>query len=62
MAEAKGQAELERTNEELHKRAPSLFHKSIVTVDLVDDSAEEVLQTITGAFASAGGGLTTPST
>lgn len=43
--------------QELHKRAPALFHKSIVTVDLVNDSAEEVLQTITGSFASAGGGL-----
>jgi len=42
---------------ELMQRAPMLFQKTIVVVDLVKDSAEEVLSTVTGAFASSSTGV-----
>lgn len=42
---------------ELMQRAPLLFQKTIVVVDLVKDSAEEVLSTVTGAFASSSAGV-----
>ena len=37
-------------------RAPRLFRKAIVSVDIVTDSAEDVLETLTSCFASAGAG------
>ncbi len=42
---------------ELMQRAPLLFQKTIVVVDLVKDSAEEVLSTVTGCFASSASGV-----
>ena len=42
---------------ELSQRAPLLFHKTVVTVDLLKDSAEEVLSTVTGCFASTTSGV-----
>jgi hypothetical protein len=42
---------------ELMQRAPMLFQKTIVVVDLVTDSAEDVLSTVTGAFASSSTGV-----
>ncbi|GMH71919.1 hypothetical protein TL16_g05779 [Triparma laevis f. inornata] len=42
---------------ELMQRAPLLFQKTIVVVDLVKDSAEDVLGTVTGCFASSSGGV-----
>ena len=42
---------------ELILRAPLLFQKTIVSVDLVEDTAEDVLATVTGCFASAGAGV-----
>jgi hypothetical protein len=38
---------------ELRKQAPLLFKKTIVVVDLMTDSPEDVLATVTGCFASA---------
>ena len=40
---------------ELFSRAPGLFQKTIVTVDLLTDSAEDVLQTLTAAFEGQAG-------
>ena len=42
---------------EISSRAPILFKKTIVTVDLIQDSAEGVLTTVTGCFAAGGGGI-----
>jgi len=42
---------------ELMHRAPLLFQKTIVVVDLVKDSAEEVLSTVTACFASSFSGV-----
>ena len=42
---------------QLMQRAPMLFQKTIVVVDLVKDSAEDVLSTVTGAFASSSTGV-----
>jgi len=42
---------------ELMQRAPLLFQKTIVTVDLVKDSAEEVLSTVTACFANSSSGV-----
>ena len=42
---------------ELMQRAPMLFQKTIVVVDLVKDSAEEVLSIVTGCFASSSTGV-----
>lgn len=42
---------------ELATRAPVLFKKTVVTVDLVKDSAESVLTTVTGCFAAGSGGI-----
>ncbi|GMH70018.1 hypothetical protein TrST_g14150 [Triparma strigata] len=42
---------------ELAQRAPMLFQKTIVVVDLVKDSAEDVLGTVTGCFAASGSGV-----
>ena len=36
---------------ELAVRAPQLFRRTIVTCDLVHDSAEDVLETLTSCFA-----------
>jgi hypothetical protein len=38
---------------ELDKRAPLLYKKAIVTVDIVEDSAEHVLHTMTGTLHTA---------
>ena len=43
--------------QELAQRAPLLFRKTIVAVDLVVDTAEDVLSTLTGCFASIDGGI-----
>lgn len=40
---------------ELNARAPTLFHKTIVTVDLLRDSAEDMLATLSAAFEGQGG-------
>jgi hypothetical protein len=42
---------------ELKKRAPFLIKKSIVSVDILKDNAEEVLQVVTGCFANSSGRL-----
>ena len=42
---------------ELAERAPQLFRHTIVTCDLVNDSAEDVLETITSCFSSGTGGV-----
>uniref|UniRef100_A0A7S3JU93 Uncharacterized protein n=1 Tax=Aureoumbra lagunensis TaxID=44058 RepID=A0A7S3JU93_9STRA len=42
---------------ELHERAPLLFKKTIVAVDLIESSAEEVLSILTGCFSSIDGGI-----
>jgi hypothetical protein len=42
---------------ELNKRAPQLFKKTIVTVDIIHDSADEALGIMTGCFASPDGGI-----
>jgi hypothetical protein len=42
---------------ELTQRAPLLFRKTVVTVDLVNDSAEDVLETLTGCFAGSASGV-----
>ena len=43
--------------QELNQRAPMLFQKTIVVVDLVKDSAEDVLSTVTACFASSACGV-----
>ena len=40
---------------ELMARAPALFQTTIVTVDLLEDNAESVLQTLTAAFEGVAG-------
>ncbi|GMI00909.1 hypothetical protein TrVE_jg7298 [Triparma verrucosa] len=42
---------------ELLSRAPQLFQKTILSVDLVEASAEEVLTAVTGCFASTTSGI-----
>jgi ABC-type multidrug transport system fused ATPase/permease subunit len=42
---------------ELAQRAPQLFRKTIVSVDLVNDTAEDVLETLTSCFAGGAGGV-----
>jgi len=42
---------------ELAERAPQLFRRTIVTCDLVNDSAEQVLETLTSCFAGGAGGV-----
>jgi len=41
---------------ELISRAPQLFFKTILSVDLVNASAEQTLTTVTGCFANSNGG------
>ena len=43
--------------QELKKRAPVVVRKAIVSVDILKDSAEDVLHVVTGCFASATGHL-----
>mmetsp|Transcript_107473 Transcript_107473/g.213413 ORF Transcript_107473/g.213413 Transcript_107473/m.213413 type:complete len:983 (-) Transcript_107473:41-2989(-) len=43
--------------DELKKRAPVLMRKSIVSVDVLKDSAEDVMNVVTGCFAAAVGHL-----
>lgn len=40
-----------------HRRAPQIFRKQIVSVDLLSDSDEKTLQTITACFGQDGGGV-----
>ena len=42
---------------ELISRAPQLFFKTILSVDLVNASAEQTLTTVTGCFANSNGGI-----
>ena len=42
---------------ELTERAPQLFRRTIVACDLVNDSAEDVLETLTSCFAGGAGGV-----
>jgi hypothetical protein len=42
---------------ELKKRAPMHLRKAVVSVDILKDSAEEVLHVVTGCFAAATGNL-----
>ncbi|KAL1524658.1 hypothetical protein AB1Y20_019545 [Prymnesium parvum] len=42
---------------DLAERAPQLFRKTVVTVDMVADTAEDVLETLTACFASGAGGV-----
>lgn len=37
---------------ELYKRAPSVFRKAVVSVDVLSDSAEDVVQVVSGCFAN----------
>ena len=39
----------------LAERAPQLFRKNVVSVDILTESEETVLEVITGCFAQAGG-------
>jgi hypothetical protein len=39
----------------LAERAPQLFRKQVVSVDIMSDSEEQTLEVITGCFASTGG-------
>ena len=39
----------------LAERAPMLFRKNVVSVDILTESEEQVLEVITGCFAQAGG-------
>jgi hypothetical protein len=43
--------------QELNHRAPLLFKKTIVSVDVVKDTADHVLGTVTGCFANQSGGI-----
>ena len=49
-----GIAEIEMLKE-LNKRAPQLLHKTITQVDVLKDSAEQVLTLLTCCFAQGGG-------
>ena len=42
---------------ELLARAPQLFNKHILCVNLVDATAEQILTTVTGCFANSSGGI-----
>ena len=46
----------------LAEASPQLFRKSIVSVDLMSDSEEQMLSVISSCFASTGGGRTFAST
>ena len=39
----------------LADRAPQLFRKHVVSVDILTDSEERMLEVITGCFATTGG-------
>merc|ERR1719261_664135 len=40
---------------ELNKRAPDMMRKSIVVVDAIRDDAEQIVENLTGCFASTAG-------
>ena len=41
----------------ISERAPHLFRKNIVSVDLLHDNDEKMLQIITGCFSGSGSGV-----
>merc|ERR550514_27211 len=42
---------------ELNKRAPDIMRKSVVVVDAIRDTAEGIVEALTGCFAAGAGGL-----
>uniref|UniRef100_A0A7S3X487 SMODS and SLOG-associating 2TM effector domain-containing protein n=3 Tax=Emiliania huxleyi TaxID=2903 RepID=A0A7S3X487_EMIHU len=42
---------------ELRERAPSLYRTTVVSVDLVKDTSEDILETITACFSAVDGGM-----